>query len=191
MPSCFGRSLRAARPARRRCSCSSAGSRSRRTSTLSSTSICRARRSSSATGRRAAALQRAISDKSAFSARGRESALRGVYASADVFVFPSLTDTFGIVLLEALACGLPVAAFPVMGPLDVIGAVGCGCLDPDLRPCAWRHYMRRDKCRAYGFGFTWRESVRQFLDNTRRAHGVLAGAARPLLANTRWRHPWV
>jgi Glycosyl transferases group 1 len=56
-------------------------------------------------------------------------ALAAVYASADVLVFPSLTDTFGIVILEALACGLPIAAFPVMGPLDVIGTSGCGCLD--------------------------------------------------------------
>lgn len=119
-------------------------------------------------------------------------ALADVYASADVFVFPSLTDTFGMVILEALACGLPVAAFPVMGPLDVIGKSGCGCLDPDLRRAALAALqVRRDKCRAHALTFTWRESVRQFLDNTRRAHGVLAGAARPLLANTRWRHPWV
>ena len=60
-----------------------------------------------------------------------------IYASADVFVFPSLTDTFGIVLLEALACGLPVAAFPVTGPLDVIGGTGAGVLDDDLRAAAW------------------------------------------------------
>ena len=97
-----------------------------------------------------------------------------------------------MVILEALACGLPVAAFPVMGPLDVIGKSGCGCLDPDLRRAALAALqVRRDKCRAHALTFTWRESVRQFLDNTRRAHGVLAGAARPLLANTRWRHPWV
>ena len=62
--------------------------------------------------------------------------LARVYASADVFVFPSLTDTFGIVLLEALASGLPIAAFPVTGPLDVIGASGCGILDWDLRQAA-------------------------------------------------------
>ena len=56
-----------------------------------------------------------------------------LYASADVFVFPSRTDTFGIVLLEAMASGAPVAAFPVPGPLDVIGASGAGVLDEDLR----------------------------------------------------------
>ncbi|HEU6443278.1 MAG TPA: glycosyltransferase family 1 protein, partial [Microvirga sp.] len=59
--------------------------------------------------------------------------LAQVYASADVFVFPSLTDTFGIVLLEALASGLPIAAFPVTGPVDVVGSSGCGVIGPDLR----------------------------------------------------------
>ncbi|MGP9813568.1 glycosyltransferase family 4 protein [Rhodopseudomonas sp. NSM] len=100
-------------------------------------------------------------------------ALADVYASADVFVFPSLTDTFGMVILEALACGLPVAAFPVMGPLDVIGKSGCGCLDRDLRRAALAALqVRREECRAHALNFTWRESARQFLDNTRRAHGV-------------------
>ena len=55
------------------------------------------------------------------------------YASADVFVFPSLTDTFGIVLLEAMASGLPVAAFPVTGPIDNVDHGSAGCLDADLR----------------------------------------------------------
>ncbi|OKO73757.1 glycosyltransferase family 1 protein [Bradyrhizobium sp. AS23.2] len=104
-------------------------------------------------------------------------ALADVYASADVLVFPSLTDTFGMVILEALACGLPVAAFPVMGPLDVIGRSGCGCLDVDLRRAALDALqVPREKCRAYALTFTWRESVRQFLDNTKRAHGVPVGA---------------
>ena len=60
-------------------------------------------------------------------------ALAEIYAGADVFVFPSRTDTFGMVLIEALASGLPVAAFPVTGPLDVIGDSGAGALDEDLR----------------------------------------------------------
>ena len=60
-------------------------------------------------------------------------ALADLYASADVFVFPSRTDTFGIVLIEAMASGLPVAAFPVTGPLDVIGDSGAGALHEDLR----------------------------------------------------------
>ncbi|WP_038967699.1 glycosyltransferase, partial [Bradyrhizobium diazoefficiens] len=110
-------------------------------------------------------------------------ALADVYASADVFVFPSLTDTFGLVILEALACGLPVAAFPVMGPLDVIGESGCGCLDADLRRAALAALqVPREKCRAYALTFTWQESVRQFLDNVKRAHGMLTDAARPLFA---------
>ena len=105
-------------------------------------------------------------------------ALAAVYASADVLVFPSLTDTFGMVILEALACGLPVAAFPVMGPIDVIGTSGCGCLDADLRRAALRALdISRDKCRAYALTFTWQDSVRQFLDNITRSRSVFTGAA--------------
>ncbi|MDJ1158504.1 glycosyltransferase family 1 protein [Chelatococcus sp. SYSU_G07232] len=97
--------------------------------------------------------------------------LAAIYASADVFVFPSLTDTFGIVLLEALASGLPVAAFPVAGPLDVIGDSGCGVLDADLgRAVRAALAIPREGCRAYALSFTWRESARQFLDNVRLAH---------------------
>ena len=59
--------------------------------------------------------------------------LAQVYAAADVFVFPSRTDTFGLVLLEAMACGLPVAAYPVTGPRDVIGNSAAGVLHEDLR----------------------------------------------------------
>jgi glycosyltransferase involved in cell wall biosynthesis len=105
-------------------------------------------------------------------------ALAAVYASADVLVFPSLTDTFGIVILEALASGLPIAAFPVMGPLDVIGASGCGCLDADLRCAALRALdISRDKCRAHALTFTWQDSVSQFLDNITRARSVFTSAA--------------
>lgn len=98
-------------------------------------------------------------------------ALAEVYASADVFVFPSLTDTFGIVILEALASGLPVAAFPVMGPLDVIGQSECGCLDMNLRRAALSALgICRERCRAYASNFTWRESARQFIENIKHAH---------------------
>jgi glycosyltransferase involved in cell wall biosynthesis len=112
-------------------------------------------------------------------------ALADVYASADVFVFPSMTDTFGMVILEALACGLPVAAFPVTGPIDVLGTSGCGCLDPDLRRAALAALdVRRETCRAHALTFTWRESARQFLDNTRRAHGFSYDNSRGLFANS-------
>ena len=68
-----------------------------------------------------------------FSARGTARNWPKIYAAADVFVFPSRTDTFGLVLLEALASGLPVAAFPVTGPRDVIGTAPVGVLNEDLR----------------------------------------------------------
>ena len=88
------------------------------------------------------------------------------YASGDVFVFPSRTDTFGLVLLEALAAGLPVAAYPVPGPLDVIGDSGCGVLDPDLARAAERALaIPRTRCRAYALTFSWRRCAEQFLGN--------------------------
>lgn len=88
------------------------------------------------------------------------------YASADVFVFPSLTDTFGNVLLEALACGVPVAAYPVMGPLDVIGTTGAGVLSEDLGEAALAALdIPRDHCRKIALNYTWAASARQFLDN--------------------------
>ncbi|MCG7391465.1 glycosyltransferase family 1 protein [Microvirga sp. ACRRW] len=97
--------------------------------------------------------------------------LARVYASADVFIFPSLTDTFGIVLLEALASGLPIAAFPVTGPADIIGSSGCGVVDEDLRKAALEALdIPKDRCRAYGETFTWRESARQFFTNIHVAH---------------------
>ncbi|MDP8918346.1 MAG: glycosyltransferase, partial [Pseudomonadota bacterium] len=97
--------------------------------------------------------------------------LARVYASSDVFVFPSLTDTFGIVLIEALASGLPIAAFPVTGPADVVGSSGCGVLGEDLREAALAALaISRDRCRAYGETFTWRESARQFFSNIEKAH---------------------
>lgn len=88
------------------------------------------------------------------------------YASADVFVFPSKTDTYGIVLLEALASGLPVAAFPVTGPKDVITSPDAGVLDDDLRAAALAALkLDRQKARAFAMQFSWRRSAEQFLAN--------------------------
>ena len=110
-----------------------------------------------------AALQRRFPDAHFLGAKfGAE--LSAAYASADVFVFPSRTDTFGIVLIEALASGLPVAAFPVTGPIDVIGESGAGVLSEDLRAaCLAALDIDREKARAHSLNFTWRESARQFL----------------------------
>ncbi|MDP1731272.1 MAG: glycosyltransferase family 1 protein [Devosia sp.] len=86
------------------------------------------------------------------------------FASADCFVFPSHTDTFGLVMLEALASGTPVAAYPVTGPVDVIGNAPVGALDGDLRAAALRALdISRDTCRAYATRFSWAASTDQFL----------------------------
>lgn len=92
--------------------------------------------------------------------------LARIYASADVFVFPSRTDTFGMVLLEAMASGLPVAAFPVPGPLDVVGTSGAGLLDHDLRAaCLGALTIPRDTARRHAETFTWAHATEQFLAN--------------------------
>jgi glycosyltransferase involved in cell wall biosynthesis len=90
--------------------------------------------------------------------------LAEVYSSADVFVFPSKTDTFGLVLLEALACGLPVAAYPVTGPLDVIGTSKAGALHEDLRTaCLNALKLKREDAAAHARLFSWRTATEQFL----------------------------
>src|SRR5207302_6551817 len=87
-------------------------------------------------------------------------------AAADVFVFPSLTDTFGVVQLEALACGTPVAAFPVTGPLDVIADHPIGALDNDLRiACIRALDLSRAACRNFALARSWENSARQFIGN--------------------------
>jgi glycosyltransferase involved in cell wall biosynthesis len=92
--------------------------------------------------------------------------LAEAYASSDVFVFPSRTDTFGVVLLEALASGLPVAAFPVAGPADVIGRTDVGVLSVDLRAAALAALkIPSASCRDYALGFDWGRTTQQFLDN--------------------------
>ncbi|MGK6318118.1 glycosyltransferase family 4 protein [Sphingomonas sp. DT-204] len=85
------------------------------------------------------------------------------YAGADVFVFPSRTDTFGLVMIEALACGTPVAAYPVTGPVDVL-TEEVGAMADDLDAAIAEALTRdRARCAAYGRTFTWEASARQFL----------------------------
>ncbi|WP_047392224.1 MULTISPECIES: glycosyltransferase family 1 protein [Chitinibacter] len=92
--------------------------------------------------------------------------LAEVYSSADVFVFPSKTDTFGLVLLEAMACGCPVAAYPVTGPIDVIGADGPGSLHEDLREaCIGALKLDRAEVRRFAERYSWAAASRQFLSH--------------------------
>jgi len=94
--------------------------------------------------------------------------LAQAYAGADVFVFPSLTDTFGLVILEALSCGTPVAAFPVTGPKDVLaGADGkIGAVNTDLRRAALDALdADRDACRRHAEGYSWRACAETFLSH--------------------------
>jgi hypothetical protein len=98
--------------------------------------------------------------------------LATLFASADVFVFPSRTDTFGLVLLEALASGTPVAAYPVTGPIDVIGNAPVGVLHEDLRTAVLGALqVSREACRSFAEAHSWAASTRQFLDRQ-----VLIGA---------------
>ena len=101
--------------------------------------------------------------------------LASAYRAADVFVFPSRTDTFGLVLIEALACGLPVAAYPVSGPIDILGRDGrgadyempatVGVIDENLE-LAINKALRLDRTAAAVFGarFTWENATDQFLE---------------------------
>ncbi len=95
--------------------------------------------------------------------------LAQAFAGADVFVFPSLTDTFGLVMLESMACGTPVAAFPVTGPADVLtgGGPAVGAVDSDLRAAALRALEQGDRtaCRAYAEQFSWRACAEMFVAN--------------------------
>jgi glycosyltransferase involved in cell wall biosynthesis len=91
-------------------------------------------------------------------------------SSADVFVFPSRTDTFGLVMLEAIACGTPVAAYPVTGPIDVITPGVNGMLDADLERAALAALrIDRDRCRQSALERTWMRSSQQFLSHLVRA----------------------
>lgn len=94
-------------------------------------------------------------------------ALAEVYASADVFVFPSRTDTFGLVIIEALASGLPVAAYPVIGPIDIVTDEQAGCLNDDLKVAVETALARGkpEACVALAQTYTWENCTRQFLEN--------------------------
>jgi glycosyltransferase involved in cell wall biosynthesis len=95
------------------------------------------------------------------------------FASADVFVFPSRTDTFGLVVLEAMASGIPVAAYPVTGPVDIIEDGISGVLDKDLATAARRALsLDRVQVRRRALDFTWHRTAEVFLDNIRHARAV-------------------
>ena len=91
------------------------------------------------------------------------------YQAADVFVFPSRTDTFGLVNVEALACGVPVASYPVRGPLEILkdAPPGCGALDEDLTKACLKAYADRNpvQCREHANNFSWDAATRQFIMN--------------------------
>ncbi len=105
--------------------------------------------------------------------------LAAIYAAADVFVFPSLTDTYGIVMLEAAASGVPTAAFPVPGPLDVMDGSGAAALDLDLRKaCQAALRIPREDCRTFALTRSWAAATDAFLNHVAPLdHGRLPDAA--------------
>jgi glycosyltransferase involved in cell wall biosynthesis len=93
------------------------------------------------------------------------------YASGDVFVFPSRTDTFGLVILEAMASGLPVAAYPVPGPLDIVDGVGVGALNEDLGIAVGEAIrVPRAACREHALKYSWTACAEMFLKNLQPLH---------------------
>jgi glycosyltransferase involved in cell wall biosynthesis len=111
------------------------------------------------------ALERKYPDAVFLGARHGEE-LAEIYAASDIFVFPSKTDTFGLVLLEALASGLPVAAFPVTGPRDVIGVAPVGALNDDLQAaCMDALQILPQACVRFAAAHTWQASARVFVEH--------------------------
>lgn len=109
--------------------------------------------------------------------------LAEIYRSADLFVFPSLTDTFGNVMIEALASGLPVAAFPVTGPIDVLTDPNCAALNEDLGAAVETALtLSRDAAARHGARFSWDECTDIFARNLQSAHGILGAVSlKPIL----------
>lgn len=106
-------------------------------------------------------------------------ALAWYYRQADVFVFPSRTDTFGLVLLEAMASGTPVAAFPVTGPIDVVRHGVSGVLDHDLRAAALRALdLSREDARAHAEASSWARATEEFLQCLYAAGGPATASRR-------------
>ncbi|WP_439924758.1 glycosyltransferase family 4 protein [Nitrobacter sp. JJSN] len=133
-----------------------------------------------------ATLQRAYPDAVFLGPRTGEQ-LAKTYAAADVFVFPSRTDTFGLVLLEALASGVPVAAFPVAGPRDVIGEAPVAVLDDDLRSaCLAALKITPAACLEFAASLTWEKSARAFVTNIIEACAAEARAFDVRIADPRF-----
>jgi len=108
--------------------------------------------------------------------------LAAYYANADAFVFPSLTDTFGLVMLEAMACGTPVAAYPVTGPADVVVEGINGALDDDLATATRRALsVDRNSCREFALRHDWRAVTRRFVAHLPQIHWLDAGRGYGLL----------
>ena len=136
-------------------------------------------------GPQRAELERRFSD-TRFLGEKKGEELTSLVAAADVFVFPSLTDTFGVVQLEALACGTPVAAFPVTGPLDVIADHPIGALDRDLRAASLRALtMSRETCRSFALERSWENCARQFINHLAVLQPARAPRRTPVLAGVR------
>ncbi len=116
--------------------------------------------------------------------------LAAAYASADVFVFPSLTDTFGLVLLEALASGVPVAAFPVCGPMDVLTEPGMGVLGWDLKEAALEALtLDKETARDHALRYSWENSAREFIENMLAAHHIGLPERRRFLRSRKRKRP--
>jgi len=100
-------------------------------------------------------------------------------------VFPSRTDTFGLVILESLACGTPVAAYPVAGPIDVIGNSAAGVMHEDLRvACMEALKISRTAARAHAETFSWTDASLQFLSALQQINPQAAGEGSPVQALT-------